>query len=136
MNTKTLDMAKQPENDKQGGYADCEPENNQEEKKEKEDDVSDPSEATPGNRGVLKVEFLYSVLMYLGLASALIGVSVNQNDGVLKFDYLISPGSSVEQSTNLSLFLCNQSSPLLTWLALFCPSSTLLLPPGQMGQQL
>ena len=126
-------MAKQPENDKQGGYADCEPENNQEEKTEKEDDVSDPS---PGNREVLKVEFLYSVLMYLGLASALIGVSVNHNDGVLKFDYLISPGSSVEQSTNLSLFLCNQSSPLLTWLALFCPSSTLLLPPGQMGQQL
>ena len=94
MNTKTLDMAKQPENNKQGGYADCEPENNQEEKKEKEDDISDPS---PGNRGVLKVEFLYSVLMYLGLASALIGVSVNHNDGVLKFDYLISPGSSVEQ---------------------------------------
>ena len=133
MNTKTLDMAKQPKNDKQGCYADCEPENNQEEKKEKEDDVSDPS---PGNREVLKVEFLYSVLMYLGLASALIGVSVNHNDGVLKFDHLISLGSSVEQSTNLSLFLCTQSSPLLTWLALFCPISTLLLPPGQMGQQL
>ena len=90
-------MEKQPESNKEGGNTDCEPENKQEEKKEKEDEVSDTSEATNGNHGVLKAEFLYSVLVYLGLATTLLGVSVNQNDGVLNFDDLISSGFSVEQ---------------------------------------
>ena len=72
-------MEKQPENDKEDGSAENIQDQEEDAKKEKEDDASDPSKETNGNRELLKAEFLYSILAYLGLATALVGVSVNQN---------------------------------------------------------
>ena len=95
-------MDKQPENDKEDGYDDCEPENNQEqEDKEDNNGASDLSEGANGNSensSHSHFQFPASYILVLtGLAIALVGVSVNQKDDTLKSDFLISPGSSLER---------------------------------------
>ena len=97
-----MGMDKQPENDKEDGYDDCEPENNQEqEDKEDNNGASDLSEGANGNSensSHSHFQFPASYILVLtGLAIALVGVSVNQKDDTLKSDFLISPGSSVER---------------------------------------
>ena len=106
INTKTLELEKQPKNDKEDGYQDIEPENIQEQeanKKDKTDDseASDPAEHTDGKDDEIRMArplpILSYMLVFTGLAIALVGVSFNQNDGMLKYDHLIVPGFSLER---------------------------------------
>ena len=89
INKKTLE--KHPENDKEDGYEDFEPENKQEQETEKEDksDNCDPenSKDTNGsntNRKARSLSILTNIaspiLVFTGLAIALVGVSSNKND--------------------------------------------------------
>ena len=82
INNKTLELEKQPENDKEDGFEDFEPENNQErkaEKKEKADYASDPAEDTVRSDYNTSFEWSFPILSYMvvftGLAITLIGVS-------------------------------------------------------------
>ena len=95
-------MDKQPENDKEDGYDDCEPENNQEQEDKQDNngacDLSEGANGNNENNSHSHFQFLASyILVFTGLAIALVGVSVNQKDDTLKSDFLISPGSSVER---------------------------------------
>ena len=82
INTKTLGLEKQPENDKEDVDEDFEPENKQEweaEKEEKGDntDYSDPAEDTVGSDYEIGMErsppILSYVVVFTGLAIALLG---------------------------------------------------------------
>ena len=86
INTKTLELEKQPENTKVDGFADFDPEN----KQEQETDKSDYPESSKDNNGSFanRKERLLSILtnivspilVFAGLAIALVGVSFNEND--------------------------------------------------------
>ena len=90
INTKSLELEKQPENE---SYEDFEPESKQEQeaqKKEKEDDndKSDPAEDADGSdenriaRSLPILTYVVSpILVFTGLAIALVGVSSNKNYG-------------------------------------------------------
>ena len=89
INTKTLELEKQPENYKVDGFADFEPENKQEQETEKEDNSDDPesSKDTDGSFANGKERSLSiltniasPILVFAGLAIALVGVSFNEND--------------------------------------------------------
>ena len=135
VNSKTLELEKQPENNKE------EPGTNQEqeaEMKEKEDDSRDPAEkdtnthnensaenGTNGNdenRKARSRPFLTYVvspiLVFKGLTIALVGVSFDKNVGVSNYDHLISPGLSVERRICLPLLLSVWSPRVLPWLLL------------------
>ena len=81
------------------------------------------------------------IVVFTGLAIAVLGVSFNENDALLKYSLLTSSGFSVEREgyqCHRPLFVCAWSSPLLSGLPPLCPSSTdnarkaLVLIPGQM----
>ena len=88
-NTKTLELEKQLENE---SCEDFEPENKQEQEaqkkeKENENDKSDPAESMGGKdenriaRSLPILTYVVSpILVFTGLAIALVGVSSNKND--------------------------------------------------------
>ena len=90
INTKTLELEKQPKDNKDDGYEDFEPENQHEEeadKNEKEDDKDncDPDQDTngtgnDGNRNEKWITILTSMPIFVGLTVAVFGVSSNEND--------------------------------------------------------
>ena len=132
INTKTLKLEKQPENEKEDEKENFEPETKQEQEAEikwKEDgnDSSDPvKDANNGNNENRKARLrpfltyvVSPILVFKGLTIALVGVSFIKNGGILKSDFP-SPGLSVERQISLPLFLCAWSSRNLPWLLLHC----------------
>ena len=139
INTKTLEVEKQPETNKEDGNEDFEPENKQEHEadmKEKEDanDSSDPAKDNcNGNNGKRKASsrpfltyIISPILVFKGLTIAIVGVSFNKRDGILlKYDYPLFPGLSFGKTQIcLPLFLGAWSSRVLTWLLLHRPRSS------------
>ena len=82
INTKALELEKRPENDNEDGDEDFEPEKKQERegKKEEKDDNSDHKIEIKGSLPILSY-----IVVFTGLAIALLGVSFNENDGLLKY---------------------------------------------------
>ena len=108
INTKTLELERPPKNNKDGGSEDVEPENIQEQETKKKDKVcdseaSDPAEHTDADgdddeiRMAKSLPILSYMLVFTGLAIALLGVSFNQIGGMMKYDHLISPDFSLER---------------------------------------
>ena len=82
INAKTLELEKQPENEKEDGSEDFKPSNKQEQEAEKEEkgddnDKSDPDEDTNGMDEKFPI-LVFS--LFTSLAFALVGVSFNKND--------------------------------------------------------
>ena len=95
INTKTLDLEKQPENEKEDGFEDLQ---QKDEKKDKGDDNdgSDPSDGINKGNGKAKFPFPLPIFSFIvvsnGLAITLAGVSFNNHDDdLLKPDFLIPP---------------------------------------------
>ena len=129
INTKSLELEKQPENE---SYEDFEPESKQEQeaqKKEKEDknDKSDPAEDADGSdenriaRSLPILTYVVSpILVFTGLAIALVGVSCNKNVEMGSSHF---PGLTLGGKICLPLSPCAWPSPVLTYRLLHCPRS-------------
>ena len=88
INTKTLELEKQPENEKRDGSEDLEPANKQEQEAEKEEkgdnnDSHDPDEDANGMDEKFPIfNYIFSLVfcLFTSLAFALVGVSFKKND--------------------------------------------------------
>ena len=89
INTKSLELEKQPGNYKVDGFAHFEPENKQEQEAEKEDKSDDPESSKDTNGSFangrerslsILTNIASPILVFAGLAIALVGVSFNEND--------------------------------------------------------
>ena len=88
INTKTLELPQLPENDKEDGYEDFEPDDKQEQEAEKEDEVDDndnhdPDKDTNGmdeKFPIITIIFPLVFSLFTSLAFALVGVSFKKND--------------------------------------------------------
>ena len=135
INTKILELEKQPKNEKEDGSEDFESEDKQESgKKDKEkenNNDNDPVEDADGSdenriaRSLPILTYVVSpILVFTGLAIAIVGVSSNNDYGMLKWDHLlIFPGLSLGRQVCLPLFLRAWPSPVLTCYLLHCPRS-------------
>ena len=79
INTKTLELDKQPDVEKEDGHESKKEREDDKKEKENDSDASDPSKG-------IKAKFLFPlpicsyILMFTGLAITLAGVSFNKND--------------------------------------------------------